>query len=126
MPKAYSKDLRERIVLSYNNGEGTIEKIAKTFKLSGRTVSKYLKLHRTTGDLTPGQSTGRPKFLTDEVLTIIEEIVLQKPDARLEDYCEKFLQQTGTLIPKSTLWDACQILNINRKKKFFCHRAGSL
>ena len=120
MPQAYSKDLRERVVQSYNEGLGTISQIAKLFKIGSRTVDKYLRLHRTIGDLSVGKSTGRPKFLTDEVLSVIKEIVLQNPDERLEDYCEEFMQRTGTPIPKSTLWDGCQILNINRKKNIFC------
>jgi transposase len=122
VPKAYSKDLRERVVKSYNDGVGTIPQIAKLFNISVRTVNKYLNVHRTTGDLAPGKSTGRPPFLTEDKLKIIKKIILSKPDDRLEDYCITFEKTVGVSIPKSTFWDACQILNIKRKKKFFCGR----
>ena len=125
MPKALSKDLRERIVKAYNDGIGTISSIAKLFDVSIRSVNKYLSLHRTTGDLTPGKSTGRPLFLTEERLKIIKKIVLTKADNRLEDYCAEFKRKTGVAIPKSTLWDGCKMLNINRKKKFFRSRTGT-
>ena len=126
MPKAFSKDLRERIVKAYNDGKGTIADMSDMFNVSKESVNKFLKISRTTGDLTPGQSTGRPPFLTENRLKIIKQIVLSAPEDRLEDYCVKFKKETGLYIPKSTLWDACQILNIRRKKKFFCSRTRTL
>lgn len=118
MPKAFSKDLRERVVQAYYNDVGTIPEIAELFGLGKSTVSKYLSIYRDTGDLTPGKSTGRPVILNDQHLAIIKEIVLSAPDQRLQDYCVSFEKATGMPIAKSTLWDACQFLDLRRKKKF--------
>jgi transposase len=76
MSKYFSKDLRERVVAAYYNGVGTIPKIAKLFNLGKSTVDKYLSIHRSSGDLTPGKSTGRPTILDENHLSIIKEIVL--------------------------------------------------
>lgn len=117
MPKAFSKDLRERVVTAYNNGVGTISKIAEMFSLGKSTVEKYLNISRNTGDLTPGKSTGRPPFLDENHLSIIKEIVLSSPDKTLQEYCIAFEKLTGKNIPKSTLWDACEFLDLRRKKR---------
>ena len=122
MGKPFSKDLRERVVKAYIDGVGTIPQIAKLFNISTTSVNKYLQIYRANGDLTPGKSTGRPPFLTEDRLKVIQHIVLATPDDRLEDYCLKFEQETGEPIPKSTLWDACQILNLKRKKKAFLQK----
>lgn len=115
--KAFSKDLRERVVAAYNSGAGTIPKIAELFNLGKSTVDKYLSVYRSTGDLTPGKSTGRPTILDAKHLSILKKIVLSSPDQRLQDYCISFEKETGMNIPKSTLWDACQLLDLRRKKR---------
>ena len=123
MPQALSKDLRERAVKAYNDGVGTIPEVAKLFSIGIRTLSRYIANYKRTGDLTPGKSTGRPPFLTKERLDIIKGIVLSSPDDRLEDYCLTFKQITGEAIKQTTLWNACDILNINRKKKVFLQQS---
>lgn len=123
MARAFSKDLRERIVNAYNSGVGTISQVANLFEVSKESVNKYLRLHRANNDLTPGKSTGRPPFLTDTRLKIIKNIILKTPDARLVDHCLQFETETGRSIPKSTMWDAYNILNMRRKKKPVCRRA---
>lgn len=119
MSKAFSKDLRERVVDAYKNGIGTISEIAELFSLGKSTVEKYLSIFRNTGDLTPGKSTGRPPVLNEQHLSIIKKIVLSAPDQRLQDYCIAFEKTTGMKIAKSTLWDACEFLDIRRKKRAF-------
>jgi len=106
MSKAFSKDLRERVVSAYNSGVGTIPKIAELFNLGKSTVDKYLSIYRNTGDLTPGKSTGRPAILDEKHLSIVKKMVLAAPDQRLQDYCIAFEKKTGINIGKSTLWDA--------------------
>lgn len=122
MPVAFSKDLRESIVNAYKNGVGTMAKVAKLFGVSERSVAKFYALDKDHGDLTPGKATGRPPLLNDSNLSIIKMIVLSHPSGRLIDYCERFEKKTGLVISKSCLWDACNILNLRRKKKVFMHK----
>jgi transposase len=117
MPKSFSKDLRERVVFAYNSGVGTIPKIAELFNLGKSTVDKYLNVYRNTGDLTPGKSTGRPPILDKKHLSVLKKIILAAPDKTLQDYCIAFKKETGINLPKSTLWDACQLLDLRRKKR---------
>jgi len=41
--RAYSTDLREKIVLAYEGGEGTFDEIAETFGVARCTVGRLLK-----------------------------------------------------------------------------------
>ena len=116
MPKAYSKDLREKIVSAYESGSETIEEIAYRFSVGISTVSKYLKKWRETGDLTPLKSPGRPALLDSTLQEQLKELVLAKPDATLEEYCTEFKEKTNVEIKRSTLWNACNNLDIRRKK----------
>jgi putative transposase len=58
MTRPYSEDLRERALLRADAGE-TIRSIAEAFRISPSCVSKWRKLRRETGGLTPGQIGGR-------------------------------------------------------------------
>lgn len=49
--KAYSNDLRQKIVEAYLKGEGSIRQVAKRFSVSKSFVEKLLKRYRQTGQL---------------------------------------------------------------------------
>jgi putative transposase len=57
MTRPYSEDLRERTMLRADAGE-TIRSIAEALQISPSCVSKWRKLRRETGGLTPGQIGG--------------------------------------------------------------------
>ena len=52
MPKPYSIDLREKIVTAYENQEGSMQKLAKRFKVSKNFVALQLNWLRGEGHLT--------------------------------------------------------------------------
>jgi transposase len=118
MTRALSKELREKIVSAYERGAGTIPEVADIFDISERSVARYLRLKREIGDLTPMPQPGRPPILTDANLIIIKEIILSNKDGTLADYCEAFYNKTGIEVTIVTIHNACDKLNIHRKKKF--------
>ena len=119
MAKALSKELREKIVSAYERGLGTIKEVAEIFSITERTVAKYLQIYRETGDLTPKPLPGRPPILTDENLTIIKKIILLNKDGTLQDFRDAFENKTGIYVAISTMQNACEKLDMNRKKKVF-------
>jgi transposase len=122
MANPLSKELREKIVSAYARGLGTINEIAEIFCITPRTVSKYLQIHRETGDLTPKPLPGRPLILTDENLNIIKKIILQNKDGTLRDFRDAFESKVGICVAISTMQNACDKLDIRRKKRVFMHR----
>ena len=57
--KAYSQDLRERVVRAVDQGKSRKE-IVKLFAVSLATLKRYLKQRRETGSLKPKAIPGRP------------------------------------------------------------------
>src|SRR5258708_19143829 len=57
--KAYSQDLRQRVVRAVDAGQSQAE-IAKTFAVSVATIKRYLKQRRETGHVLPKAIPGRP------------------------------------------------------------------
>jgi transposase len=57
--RAYSYDLRQRILRAVAQGKPRAE-VIKMFDVSGSTINRYLKLKRETGDVKPKAIPGRP------------------------------------------------------------------
>jgi len=122
MAKAYSKELREKIVSAYERGLGTRKEVAEMFSINERTVAKYLQIYREIGDLSPRSSSGRKLILTDENLNIIKKIIILNQDGTLQDFRDAFENKTGIYVAISTVQNACDKLDMNRKKKVFTPR----
>jgi len=124
MAKAFPKELRERVVNAYESKLGTIDQVAEIFGIGARTLRKYLKIYRTTGDLTPiPHPGGGILILTEENLRIIKKIILSNTDGTLEEFRNEFLKETGIDVTIVTIHNACNILNLNRKKKAFLQQS---
>lgn len=119
MTRPLPKEQREKIVDACKRGLGTVEEIAEIFGVRVRSVYRYLKQHRETGDLTPLPLPGRPPILTDKNLSIIKNIVLENIDGTLQDYRDELYNKTGIDVTIITIHNACNILNLRRKKKAF-------
>jgi transposase len=119
MTRPLAVEQREKIVRAYEQGFGTVKEIAQIFDITPRSVFRYLKLSREIGDLTPEPIPGRPPILNDENLAILKKIVLENIDHTLEQYRTKFYEITRISVTIVTIHNACNILNLRRKKKFF-------
>ena len=117
MAKTVSKEEREKIVKAYQSGLGTVEYIARIFQINTRSVYRYLKQYKETGDLSPKKHTGRPPVINEENKKLIETIVIDNPDWILEEYRDKFYKITEIYVTISTIHYICKELNQNRKKK---------
>lgn len=82
--KAFSLDLRQRIVDAYDAKEGTREGIARRFGVSLGLVKKLIRQRRTTGSVSPRPRPGRPAAFRGENLDALDRFVQAHPDATLE------------------------------------------
>jgi transposase len=117
MTRAVPKGEREKIVQAYKKGVATVGELAKIFDITTRSINKYIKLDRETGDLTPNTQPGRPPILTEENLSIIKKLVIANPDGTLEDYRTEFYNKTGIEVTVVTIHNACKKLVLKRKKR---------
>ena len=123
--KAYSTDLRQKIVEAYERRVGTQGEVAETFGVSQSFVEKLLHRYRTTGGIAPLPHGGGDKPLLDEeALGLLRRLVEEQPDATLSELCEMLYERGGKRVRVTTMWKALKRLDLRRKKVTSRHRAG--
>lgn len=124
--KAYSIDLRQKIVALYKEGNISQRQLAKQFKVALSFVEKLLKQQRETGSVAPKKRTIQtPTKLNPEQLVMLEQLVANNNDATLTELRDLLLQETGVLIGRSTVDRMLRKLNITVKKKHFTRQKKS-
>ena len=83
--RAYSMDLRERVIKAYDAGEGTSRNLAERFGVSDRWVRKLLAQRRETGSIAPKEYQRGPKpKLSDAQRERLIVLAGEKPDLTLD------------------------------------------
>ena len=110
--KAYSKDLRERVIRSSERGEAPLS-IAKRLEVGFGWVYSLLRRYRTTGnyEALPLNAGKKPK-LSETDLELLRQTVHEHPDATLEELKEL----TGFSVSIATISRALKRLRITFKK----------
>lgn len=115
--KAYSVDLRTRVLAALDAGMPRDTAIT-TFQVSRSTIKRWLGRRQRTGDLTPGQSSGRPKRVTAVGLEQLQTRLQDAPDATLDAHLTWWhTQPTLPPISRTTLDRAITHLGWSRKKR---------
>jgi len=115
--KAYSVDIRQKIVTAHLTEKMSIRKVATRFAVSKSLVQKLVNLQQTEGNLRPKQR-GKPQFshLTNAEPEV-KALVAEHPDATSVELCELFAQKTGNWVSRAAMCRCLQKLGLTRKKK---------
>lgn len=115
--KAYSLDLRQKIVETYAEGKISQRQLAKQFRVALSFIEKLLKQHRQTGSIAPKVRTEQtPNKLNPEQLKVLEQLVEANNDATLEELRYQLSQKTGVVIGRSTVDRMLTKFNLTVKK----------
>jgi transposase len=110
----YSQDLRQRVLVTVQRGEGSLRQIACRFRVSVSFVTRLLKRYRSTDSLEPkAHGGGHPPSLGPEDLERLRELIRQRPDATLEE----LRQRLGASCSTMSISRALRKLGLPRKKK---------
>ena len=102
--KAYSHDIRLRIVRTYQNGEGSQREIAARFDVSLSFVRGLLRRFRETGSIEPRPHGGGPApRICDADLDLIRELLSEDPSATLEALCLRMQSRLGVRPSRATM-----------------------
>lgn len=115
--KAYSIDLREKIVSAVAKGDSSIRKIAARFAVSKNSVQRLVTQKRTEGHVVPRKQGGTLVSPVMQYKDQLIAIVKEQSDATLAEYCELLFAQTGLWVSQSTMCRTFQRLELPRKKK---------
>lgn len=114
--KAYSQDLRERVLRAVDQGYQRAD-IIKLFGVSRATIKRYLKQRRETGAVPVKPIPGRPpkKFAPLQAQLVAQ--LETHPDATLEAHCHLWQEQHGVTVSTSTMSRAIRRVGWTRKKR---------
>ena len=80
--KAYSVDLRQKVIDAYNQQEGSQRKLAKRFRVSLRFIENLLKRYRTDGTVEPrAHGGGQGAKLSQEQEAVVADLIAENNDA---------------------------------------------
>ncbi|GHO79309.1 transposase [Ktedonobacter sp. SOSP1-85] len=114
--KAYSNDLRERVVHAVEEGRPR-EEIVHLFGVSRATVKRYAKQYRETGDLAPQAIPGRPAVKGASLRSGLWSQLEANRDATLEEHRRIWEATHGQQVSAATMGRAIKKLGWTRKKR---------
>jgi transposase len=116
--KAYSLDLRQRVLAAALRGDRTIPEVAGLFGVSTAFVNKMLRLHRAGTELAPRpHGGGYPARLLPRHEKLLRSEVRRRKDSTLEELRAHLAGGAGLAVSVSTVSRALIRLGLPRKKK---------
>jgi transposase len=113
--KAYSEDLRRRIVAAVDGGLARSE-AARVFGVGRATVKRYLALRRETGALAPRPRRGPPPIKTAPLAEALPARLTAAPDATLAEHCAWYEEAAGVRVSGPMMSRVIARLGWTRKK----------
>lgn len=126
MAKAYSDDLRRKVLEAHAAGEGILEELAERFSVSVGWVFKISAALAKTGKMErqPGARRGRVSKVTPEIESYIKEVVHGRSDTTLAELQLKLFDERQLEISIGRLWQVVDKLDLRYKKKSTRRRTG--
>lgn len=118
MPRAYSDDLRSKLLKAYAAGRGSLEELAQQFGVSYGYSKKIRRQQLETGQV------GRPRQLRHgpagqlnaEIQQYLRTVVAKQPDVTLGELQERLRHTHQVQISCSRLWYWLRSLGLRHKK----------
>ena len=115
--RAYSLDLRQRVVGAYETGHDSIAEIAEHFSVSAGFVKKMVRQWRATGDLSPlPHGGGKPASLSTQLRQKLCGKVRAQSDITLTELQDFLLTEQQIGVHPATISRALKELGLARKK----------
>lgn len=127
MATPYPRELRERVVEAYNNGEGTYEELADRFRVGRATVDRWLALERQTGDVQPRPMGGarHARKLTEAGEQLVRDMLLLMPDSTLGELVKAYHEELGVRIHERTMGRSVARMGLTRKRGLSARRKAA-
>jgi transposase len=113
--KAYSKDLREKIVDAIGRGMPKAQ-AARTFGVGISTVKRYVSKARRGESLEPGKAPGKRPKMDERLRKLLQEDLKERPFVTLRERCDYVEAISGLSVSRSTMCRAIARIGSTRKK----------
>src|SRR5206468_12531254 len=114
--KAYSVDLRERVISAAESGQYSQAEVSEQFHVSQSSVEKLLQRWHTTGDFSPKRYTPGPTRVLEPYGAWIRAAVREQPDSTCAELCEQLEEDCGITVHPSMMWRELEWLELPLKK----------
>src|ERR687894_91169 len=114
--KAYSLDLREKIVDAVLRRGMSKAQAARTFGVGATSVKRYVKLAEQGKPLSPGKAPGKKGELDGSGMRLLEEDLHSRPAVTYEKRADLLCELLGVRVSKSTICRMVARLGYTRKK----------
>lgn len=122
--KAYSEDLREKIVEAVGRGMSKTT-AAETFGVSRSSVKRYAGAARDGKPLTPKRHSGSKPKLDERARRLLEADVDHRPAASLKDRCRFVRRVVGVSVSESTLSRLLRSMGFTQKNEVWVRASGT-
>jgi transposase len=113
--KAYSEDLRRKIVEATERAGVSKAQAARLFGVSLSSVKRYARLARRGGSLAPGKGSGRPPKIDEGAKKLLEKDVEERPAATVSER-RRFLEHlTSESLSDSTVGRTLKRMGFTQK-----------
>lgn len=118
MPRAYSDDLRCKLLEAYEAGQGSLQELAKQFRVSWGYSKKIRaqQLRTQRKERPPQLRHGPASRLTPAVEQQLRSALRQQPDLTLAEVQQRLAARAGISLSRSRLWVWLQRLGLRHKK----------
>ena len=117
MAKAYSDDLRRKLLEAHDRGEGSLRELAKRFGVSVPWAWKISRQRRRTGQRERVEQRPGPRSrMTPAVQARLRELVRQQPDATLVELQQRLWASARLRVSLQHLWRVLQSMGLRLKK----------
>jgi transposase len=116
MARAYSLDLRERVVAAIEEGVSTRQAAAR-FSIGISTAGTWARRKRAQGDVRPGRQ-GKPKgSVLDAHADFILGVLEDKPDTTLDELVARLAAERAVRIVRTAVWKFLDRRAMTHKKR---------
>jgi transposase len=114
--KAYSEDLRKKVVQAIEQRGMSKSEAARLFSISLSSVKRYVRLANQGKSLTPRKGGGRPPIADEATRKLLEEDIRTRPAATVADRRHFLENFAGKTMSEPTLRRLLKRMGFSRKK----------
>lgn len=119
MAKAYSDDLRRKLIEAHQQGEGSLEALAQRFHVSVGWARKVSAAYRRSGSWArpPSGPRGPRSKFTVEIRRQVGEWIAEQPDLTLHELQSRLHEELRLRASIGRLWSLLREMGLGMKKK---------
>jgi len=115
--KAFSVDLRERVVAAVRQQGLEWAEAAELFGVGVASVGRWIRLAKEKGSLAPRPKGHRRAAVSGDGVAVMRGLVEEKPDRTLAELAALYTERTGVKLSTSSTFRALRRLGLTLKKK---------